>query len=154
MEYLCSDQSRTDGLNGFNLIKEEVKKAAQAIEDSNTGIYFNTRFEPDFFYQLGFKGLNLKIHRMKVYSNTSFPKTKLTIIIFFQDQSEGTAGQERDLYSQEYYFDRSFSRVQGCTCFESENNYLSTNQLCDYWIKKYITELENDPGQKRFLPVI
>src|SRR5450432_571114 len=142
-QYLRSENVLSDAQGEFYKLQTGIQQGAKIMEDSKTGIHFSTESQPGYYYKIGYNGLALKIHKGIAYENLNCPKTRLTVSICSYSGRPNRDYQENDMYSQEYYFDRSLTGIMGWSIDDKGKDFVTSDRLIELWIKRYISELRS-----------
>lgn len=135
-EYLKSQQSILDSNTEFINLFSEVKKLPQVLQDNESRLFFNTRDVPNKYFEFGYDGLFLRFKKTPQWSN------KLIVCIYQKEGDEGLDYTETVFRKSEYLFDRSRTAELGWSENNQSRDFLTTKQLIDFWVKKYLDEFE------------
>lgn len=140
--YLKSQQALTDANAELTKILLEVKELPQSIQDEESRLYFATKQMPNQFFEFGFDGLFLLFMRLPLRLVNFLEENILTIVIYQKEGEPHINYKETIIKKGEYQFDQSLTGELGWIGKTSEKDFKTSREIIDYWVKKYLDELE------------
>jgi hypothetical protein len=150
LQYLNTNQALSDANIEFSRVLSEVCEVPQKIQDNSSRLFFATRTVPNQYFEFGYHGLFLLFKRTPPRSVVSLEDNKLLICIYQKEGEQHIDYKETTISESNYLFDRSLTGELGWRNESVLNDFNTSRQLIDYWVKKYLDELEKRKIIKNF----
>ncbi|PCH98654.1 MAG: hypothetical protein COB85_01210 [Bacteroidetes bacterium] len=142
--YLRSAEALENAHAEFDSIVINLKTIKPTLEDKESRLVFSTSEDEFRYYEFGYMGFFLLFKWVSRHHVQFLNETKLIITIYQKNGHKPFDYEETVYFEKEYNFDRSLSGTVGWSDYHSGESFITSKQLIEYWISRYLDELEKN----------
>jgi len=138
-KFLNSQEAILTAIAEVKIIMTKLQQAKKDIEDPATHLYLGTGQRNEEMYEFGYNGYYLCF-------NLSSPfiyglDGRLRVTLYEKKGHQGINYEENVSKQMSFKFDRDLLGNNGWSDFETDKNFIQTDELIDKWVKKFIDEI-------------